>query len=334
MNLFDEIGIPKPIALAPMEDVSDISFRLTCKRFGADLVYTEFVNADGLVRSAKPTKTRMKLRLHQDERPIGIQIYGGDLDTMIEAARIAEDQKPELLDINAGCWVKNVAMRGAGAGLLRDLPQMVKMAKSIVETVRLPVTLKTRLGWDPSSIRIVEVAQMLEDVGIRALTIHCRTRDQAHRGSADWSWIPRIKEAVTIPIVLNGDVFTPHDVHRAFTTTGCDGVMIARGAIERPWIFEEAKRFLATGELPPQRTFVERIEACIAQLRLAVEYKGEHRAVMEMRKHYAGYFKGIPHIKPLRMELMKPVSFDEVLAILNEQRNRCLVESFELEQDV
>ncbi len=316
MNIFEQLGIPRPILLAPMEDVTDISFRLICRQFGADMVYTEFVNADGLVRSAKPTKTRLKLRIHEAERPIGIQIYGGDIDTMMEAARIAEEQRPEILDINAGCWVKNVALRGAGAGLLRDLPRMVTMADAIVRAVSLPVTLKTRLGWDAESIRIVELAQMLEDVGVRALTVHCRTRDQGHRGAADWSWIPRIREAVSIPVVLNGDVLTGQDVRRAFETTGCDGVMIARGAIANPWIFREAKQIHAGEPEPAPPDFSERVRTCLEHLALAVAYKGERRAIFEMRKHYAGYFKGVAHFKQARMRLMVPETFSGVQDIL------------------
>ncbi len=316
MNLFESLGVSHPIVLAPMEDVTDISFWLICKQFGADIVYTEFVNADGLVRSKKPTKTRQKLQLLEEERPIGIQIYGGEISTMIEAARIVEEQKPEIVDINAGCWVKNVAMRGAGAGLLRDLPQMVKMAKSIVDSVNIPVTFKTRLGWNSDEFQIVELSKMLEDVGIKALTLHCRTRDQAHKGEADWSWIPKVKQAISIPVILNGDVFTAQDVKRAFDTTGCDGVMIARGAIANPWIFQEAKHLLTASELFPEPDFNDRIETCLRHLSLAVHYKGERRAVLEMRKHYTGYFKNIPNIKNLRMALMIPYTFSEVEEIL------------------
>jgi tRNA-dihydrouridine synthase B len=300
-----------------MEDVTDISFRLLHKRFGADIVYTEFVNADGLVRSKKPTNTRKKLRILEEERPIGIQIYGGNLDTMVEAARIVEDQEPELLDINAGCWVKNVAMRGAGAGLLRDIPGMVNMAKTIVDTVDIPVTLKTRLGWDSDSIQIVELAKMLEDTGIQVLTIHCRTRAQGHNGEADWAWIEKVKEAVHIPVVLNGDVTTPESAKEAFDTTGCDAVMVARGAINNPWIFREIKHFLATGELLPPPTFRERIETCIEHLRLSVSYKeDERRAIFEHRKYYSAYLHGIRNAKHMRMALMKPENFAETEDLL------------------
>jgi tRNA-dihydrouridine synthase B len=317
MNLLEQLGIARGVFLAPMEDVTDISFRLLCKRFGADMLYTEFVNADGLVRSKKPTKTRLKMLLHPEEHPIGIQLYGGNLDTMIEAARMAEDARPDLIDINAGCWVRNVAMRGAGAGLLRDLPAMVKMASSIVNTVGLPVTLKTRLGWDRDSIRIVELARMLEDVGIRALTIHCRTRDQAHNGAADWSWIPRVKAAVSIPVVLNGDVMSADDCARAFRETDCDAVMIARGAIANPWIFREVKHLLNTGVLLPPPDFEERILVTIDHLRLASRYKGELRAVLEMRKHYAGFFKHVRNGRSFRMALMTPKTLAEVEDLLH-----------------
>ena len=317
MNLLEQLGAMHGLLLAPMEDVTDISFRRICKRFGADLLYTEFVNADGLVRSKKPTKSRNKMRLMEDEHPIGIQIYGGNLETMTEAASIAEEQEPDLLDINAGCWVKKVATRGAGAGLLRDIPYMVKMAKTIVQQVDLPVTLKTRLGWDEESIRIVELAKMLEDVGVQALTVHCRTRGQGHSGDPDWSWIPKIKEAVSIPVILNGGVFTPQDVRRAFDETGTDAVMIARGAIENPWIFREAKHYLRNGELLPPPTFRERIETAIEHLRLAVEYKGERRAVFEMRKHYIAYFKHLPNNRKMRMILMKPETFADAEDVLS-----------------
>ncbi|MDX9758421.1 MAG: tRNA dihydrouridine synthase DusB [Bacteroidota bacterium] len=316
MNLFESLGIRKGLLLAPMEDVTDMSFRQICKEFGADLVYTEFVNADGLVRSSKPTKTRQKMLIREEERPVGIQIYGGNMDTMLEAARIAEAEQPDLLDINAGCWVKKVAGRGAGAGLLRDLPAMVEMARGIVDAVRLPVTLKTRIGWDHDSIRIVELAKMLEDVGIRALTVHCRTRQQGHSGDADWSWIPKIKAAVSMPVILNGGVMSPEDARRAFDETGCDAVMIARGAIANPWIFRETKYFMETGILPEPPTFAERIATAVRHLRLAVRIKGERRAVLEMRKHYIAYLKFVPNSRQMRMILMKPETLAEAEDVL------------------
>ncbi|MCB2206337.1 tRNA dihydrouridine synthase DusB [bacterium] len=317
MNILEKLGAQKGLLLAPMEDVTDISFRQICKEFGADLVYTEFINADGLVRSKKPTKSRNKMVIRDEERPIGIQIYGGNLDTMQEAAAIVETQEPDLIDINAGCWVKKVAKRGAGAGLLRDLPYMVRMAKTIVDQVSLPVTLKTRIGWDLESIQIVELAKMLEDVGVQALTIHCRTRQMGHNGDPIWEWIPRVRDAVSIPVVLNGGVMTPQDAVRAFEETGCDAVMIARGAIANPWIFRETKHFMSTGVLLPAPSFEERIDTALRHLRLAVSVKGERRAVLEMRKHYIAYLKYVPNSRQMRQILMKPETLAEAEDVLH-----------------
>lgn len=316
-SILEQLGAQQGLLLAPMEDVTDISFRQICKEFGADIVFTEFVNADGLVRSKKPTKSRMKMILREEERPAGIQIYGGKLDTMQEAAGIVETEQPDIIDINAGCWVKKVAKRGAGAGLLRDLPYMVRMAKTIVEQVALPVTVKTRIGWDDDSIQIVELAKMLEDVGVRALTVHCRTRQQGHSGDPDWSWIPKIREAVSMPVILNGGVMTPQDVAHAFDETGCDAVMIARGAIANPWIFREAKQLLETGTLPLPPGFRERIETALRHLRLAVSIKGERRAVLEMRKHYIAYLKYVPNSRQMRNILMKPETLAEAEDVLH-----------------
>jgi len=246
------LTIEQGIVLAPMEDVTDLPFRLICKRMGADLMYTEFVNSDGLVRGN--VKTAKKMSFLPEERPIGIQIYGGDVGAMEGAARLAESYEPDLIDINCGCWVRDVAMRGAGAGLLRDLPRMEQIARAVAGAVKVPVTLKTRLGWDSTNIRIVDVAKMCEQVGIQALTVHCRTREQGHRGAVDFSWIPRIKEAVSIPVIVNGDIVTPEDVRNAFTSTGCDAVMIGRGAVSNPWIFQQARHFLATGAHMPEPT--------------------------------------------------------------------------------
>jgi tRNA-dihydrouridine synthase B len=318
MTLLERLGVQKGLLLAPMEDVTDISFRLLHKQFGADIVYTEFVNADGLVRSKKPTRSRQKLRILDEERPIGIQIYGHNLDTMEEAAGIVEEKEPEILDINAGCWVKKVAHRGAGAGLLRDLPAMVKMAKTIVDKVDIPVTLKTRLGWDTDSIQIIELSKMLQDVGIEMLTIHCRTREQGHSGEADWSWIEKIKSAVSIPVILNGDVVSAESAKKAFDETGCDAVMIARGAINNPWIFKETKHYFETGQLLDPPVFRERIETCVKHLRLSVEYKdSEKRAIFEHRKYYAGYLHGMRNAKQMRIAMMKPESLAEAEDILH-----------------
>ena len=295
-----------------MEDVTDLPFRVICKRMGADIVYTEFVNSDGLVRGSK--KTKHKMSFWEEERPLGIQIYGGEISSMEGAAQLAESFNPDLIDINCGCWVKDVAMRGAGAGLLRDLPKMEKIASTVVNSVRLPVTLKTRLGWDPASIRIVDVARMCEQAGIKALTVHCRTRDQGHKGSVDYSWIPRIKEAVSIPVIVNGDIVTPQDVKRVFDETGADGIMIGRGAVINPWIFRQTKHFFATGELLPEPTIEERVALLREHLRLSVDFKGERAGVIELRKHYSGFLRGLPHVSKIRMELMQ---FTEAQPILD-----------------
>ena len=297
------IEIDRGILLAPMEDVTDLPFRVVCKRLGADIVYTEFVNSEGLVRGAE--KTRKKMLFLDEERPFGIQIYGGEIASMASAAQLAESFGPDLIDINCGCWVKDVALRGAGAGLLRNLPRMQALASEVVRAVKLPVTLKTRLGWDPNSIRIVEVARMVEDVGIKALTVHCRTRDQGHQGPVDYSWIPRIKEAVSIPVIVNGDIVSPANVRHVFEATGCDAVMIGRGAVVNPWIFREARHELETGTVLPGPTLHERVHFLIEHLRLSVEHKGERRGVLELRKHIAGYLRGLPHISKIRLHLMQ-----------------------------
>ncbi len=297
------IDIEQPILLAPMEDVTDLPFRVMCKRLGADIVYTEFVNSEGLVRGSD--KTKKKMFFWEEERPFGIQIYGGEIASMAGAAQMAESFNPDIIDINCGCWVKDVAMRGAGAGLLRDLPRMEKLAGTVVNAVKTPVTLKTRLGWDKNSIRIVEVAKMCEAVGIKALTVHCRTRDQGHKGEVDYSWIPKIKEAVSIPIIVNGDIVSPQNVKNVFEATGCDGVMIGRGAVLNPWIFRQAKHYRVTGELLPEPTIEERVDLLREHLRLSVEFKGERAGVIELRKHYSGFLRGMPHVSKIRMELMQ-----------------------------
>jgi tRNA-dihydrouridine synthase B len=305
------INIDRPIALAPMEDVTDLPFRLICKRLGADLVYTEFVNSEGLIRDS--SKTKSKMLFAEEERPFGIQIYGAIEASMERAAQIAESYQPDLIDINCGCWVKDVALRGAGAGLLRDLPRMERLVQRVVKTVQTPVTVKTRLGWDQDEIRIVEVAQMLEHIGVRALTIHCRTRAQGHKGEPDFSWIPKIKAAVSIPVIVNGSLTTPLQIEQTFAETGCDGVMIGRGAIDNPWIFKQTRQFRATGKLPEIILLEERIRVMSEHLKLAVEHKGERKGVIEFRKHYAGYLRGIPHGARVRQELMQYLELKPVL---------------------
>jgi tRNA-dihydrouridine synthase B len=248
----------------------------------------------------------------EEERPFGIQIYGGEESSMEGAAKIADSLNPDIVDINCGCWVKDVAMRGAGAGLLRNLPKMERIVASVVNASKSPVTVKTRLGWDENSIRIVEVAKMLQGIGVQGLTVHCRTRVQAHKGVPDYSWIPKIKAAVSIPVIVNGNIFSPEDVKSVFDETGCDGVMIGRGAIDNPWIFQQAREFLRSGNLPRQISIEERVAICIEHLRLSVEYKGGRTGVLEMRKHYSGYLRGLPGIAKLRAELMTYDMMDHV----------------------
>jgi tRNA-dihydrouridine synthase B len=304
----------KAVMLAPMEDVTDISFRLICRELGADIVYTEFVNSEGLVRASE--KTHKKLRIVEEERPVGIQIYGNNIKSMVQAALIAQEENPDLIDINAGCWIKGVVGCGAGAGLLKDPDYMQRLVKEVVDAVDLPVTVKTRIGWDTDSIHILDVARRLEDVGIQALTVHCRTRSMGHKGDADWSWIPRVKEVVKIPVVLNGNVMTAHDVKKAFDETGADGVMIARGAIGNPWIFSEAKDLLKYGVITDAINEERKIDICLRHLRLAIEVKGLHRGILEHRKYYSGYLKGMYLSSHARQQLMKPTEYNKVEDIL------------------
>lgn len=305
-----KINIDKAILLAPMEDVTDVSFRLVCRELGADVVYTEFVNSEGLVRANE--RTHKKLKIIEAERPVGIQIYGSNIESMVGAARIAEAENPDMIDINAGCWVKNVVGCGAGSALLKDIPYLVELVKSVVDSVSLPVTVKTRIGWDNDSIKIVEVAKRLEDVGIKALTVHCRTRSMGHRGEADWSWVTKVKEDVSIPVVLNGGVFDAMDVSQAFKETNADGVMIARGAIGNPWIFLEAKEIMSKGYIQTKIDDEMKINTCLRHLELAIDLKGEKRAVIEHRKFYSGYLKGMHHSSKIRNELMQYVEFNLV----------------------
>ncbi|MDP2207827.1 MAG: tRNA dihydrouridine synthase DusB [Bacteroidota bacterium] len=307
------INIAYPIALAPMEGITDTSFRIICKRLGADLVYTEFVNAEGLVRLSE--KTKHKMFFTEEERPLGIQIYGGLETSMEGAAKMAEEMQPDFIDINAGCWVRNVVGQGAGAGLLKDLLKMERVVSTVVKAVTLPVTVKTRLGWDDSNIKIIEVAKMVECVGAAALTVHCRTRSQAHKGKVDYSWIPKIKSAVKIPIIVNGGITSPEIAKHVFESTGCDGIMIGQGAIQNPWIFKEIKSYLLTGNHLAPASLAERIEMLIEHLKLSVQYKGERGGVIEFRKYYSGYLRSFPDVAKLRAELMK---YDKVEPIATE----------------
>ncbi|MCZ7601298.1 MAG: tRNA dihydrouridine synthase DusB [Ignavibacteriales bacterium] len=307
--------IKNALLLAPMEDVTNIGFRKLCKEFGADVVYTEFVNSDGLIR--KNEKTHKKLRISDEERLVGIQIYGGNLEPMIEAAKIAEVENPDIIDINAGCWVKKVAGRGAGAGLLKDPPYMQKMVDEIVKAVNIPVTVKTRIGWDQDSIMILEIAKRLEDVGAAALTIHCRTRQQGHKGDPDWSWIPKIKEVVNIPVAVNGGIMTPEDAKLAFEQTGADAVMIARGAIGNPWIFSQTKELIENGKLPSEPSLEDKIKVTLQHLRYEIARADNERwAVIPFRKFYSGYLKGFHHVSKIRQEIMKYESYEPIEELL------------------
>lgn len=308
-----KINIERALLLAPMEDVTDIAYRRLCKELGADVVYTEFVNSDGLIRSNK--KTEKKLEITEEERPVGIQIYGGNLEPMIEAAKIAEAKNPDLIDINAGCWVKKIANRGAGAGLLKDPEYMQTMVGLIVKAVQIPVTVKTRIGWDNSSVNILEIAKRVEDAGAAALTVHCRTRTQGHSGEPDWSWIPKVKEVVKIPVALNGGVFTSEDVKRAFDETNADAVMIARGAIDHPWIFREAKEIFK-GRYVVQVSAEERIHTALRHLRYSIEIKELRAAIIPFRKYYSGYLKGLHNSHKVRQELMKLTEYAPIEELL------------------
>ena len=290
--------------LAPMEDVTDPSFRYICKRFGADMVTTEFISSDGLIRDA--WKSRAKLNINDFERPVAIQIYGNQIEPMVEAARIAETANPDVIDINFGCPMKKIAGRGAGSGMMRDVPLMVEMTKQIVEAVKKPVTVKTRLGWDDDSKNIEEIALRLQDVGIAALTIHGRTRCQLYKGEADWTLIGKVKNnpLIHIPIIGNGDVDSGEKAREMFDRYGVDAIMIGRATYGRPWIFREVRHYLDTGEVMPQPSVVERVAIAKEHLAKSIEVKGERVGVLEMRRHLSNYFKGLPNFKDTRMKLV------------------------------
>jgi len=301
-----------------MEDVSDPPFRAVCKEGGADLMYTEFISSEGLIRDA--AKSRQKLDIFEYERPIGIQLFGGDIGNMVESAKIATEVNPDLIDINYGCPVKAVACRGAGAALLQDIPKMVQMTSDIVKATHLPVTVKTRLGWDDNTKNIVEVAERLQDIGIKALTVHGRTRVQMYKGSADWTLIGQIKEnpRMHIPIFGNGDIDSPEKAVEYKNRYGVDGVMIGRAAIGAPWFFNEVKHFIKTGEHLPAPTIADRIDVTRKHLDFSIRWKGNKLGIFEMRRHYTNYFKGVPDFKPFRMQLVEAPTIEEVNQILNE----------------
>ncbi|MDX1530135.1 MAG: tRNA dihydrouridine synthase DusB [Rhodothermales bacterium] len=306
----------RPVLLAPMEDVSDPPFRLLCKRYGADLLYTEFISSGGLVYGADDSVS--KLDIYEAERPVGIQIFGGNEEQVRQAAAITDRAGPDLIDINFGCPVKKVVCKDGGAGILRNLPKMQRITESVLEEATRPVTVKTRLGWNDQSIRILEVARMLEDVGVAALAVHARTRAQMYKGEARWQWLRRIKEEGVrdIPLIGNGDATTPEKVKAMFDETGVDAVMIGRGAIGNPWIFRDAKRYLETGEVPPPPGWEERVSVVAEHLQLKCEWLGERKGVLEMRRHYGGYFKGHRGASRLRQQLMEHEAMDGVLEVL------------------
>lgn len=307
-----------PLLLAPMEDVSDPPFRALCKEKGADLMYTEFISAEGLIRDA--AKSVQKLDIYDYERPIGIQIFGEKIESMREAAAIAEEANPEIIDINYGCPVKKVACKGAGAGILLDIPKMQSMTEEIVKRVNKPVTVKTRLGWDHDSIKIVEVAKRLQDVGIQALSIHGRTRQQMYKGEADWSHIAEVKaqEDIHIPIFGNGDIDSPEKALEYKNKYGVDGIMIGRASIGYPWIFNEIKEYLKNGTHLPPPDIHERVEVTKRHLDFSIQWKGDKKGIYEMRRHYTNYFKGIQNFKPYRTRLVEAPTYEETLQILNE----------------
>ncbi|MEY3432693.1 MAG: tRNA dihydrouridine synthase DusB [Bacteroidota bacterium] len=301
-----------PLLLAPMEDVSDPPFRAVCKKNGADLMFTEFISSEGLIRDA--LKSRQKLDIFDEERPVGIQIFGGDEEAMAISAGIVDTVNPDLLDINFGCPVKKVVCKGAGAAVLKDIDLMVRLTKAVIKSCNVPVTVKTRLGWDFNSINIIEVAERLQDIGVQALSIHGRTRSQLYKGDADWSWIAKVKDnpRMHIPIFGNGDIDSPEKALEYKNRYGVDGIMIGRAAIGYPWFFREVKHFVATSEHLNPPSLEERVEVILQHLKASIAWKGEKLGIFEMRRHYANYLKGIPHIKTLRNKLVTLASLEEI----------------------
>ncbi len=306
-----------PLLLAPMEDVSDPPFRALCKKHGADLMYTEFISSEGLIRDA--AKSVQKLDIYEYERPIGIQIFGSDIESMKQAASIIEKTNPDILDINYGCPVKKVACKGAGAGILQDIPKMIKMTEEIVKSTSLPVTVKTRLGWDENTKFVVDTAERLQDIGIEAISIHGRTRKQMYKGEADWTLIGEVKNnsRMKIPVFGNGDIDTPQKAVEYKERYGVDGIMIGRATIGYPWFFNEVKHFMKTGETLPSPTISERVEVAKDHLLMSIRWKGETLGINEMKRHYTNYFKGIAHFKDYRSKLVSSNELNEILDTLN-----------------
>ena len=306
-----------PLLLAPMEDVSDPPFRALCKQYGADLMYTEFISSEGLIRDA--AKSVKKLDIFEYERPVGIQIFGSNIESMKRATEVTEQANPDIIDINYGCPVKKVAGKGAGAGILQDIPKMVEMTKQIVNSTKLPVTVKTRLGWDDNTKYIVEVAERLQDIGIKAISIHGRTRKQMYKGEADWTLISEVKNnsRMHIPVFGNGDITSPQKAVEYKKKYGVDGVMIGRASIGNPWFFKNVKHYIKTGEELPNISLKERVEVARKHLEMSIEWKGEGLGIVEMRRHYANYFRAIPDFKPTRMTLVTSMNAQEIFDTLD-----------------
>ena len=313
------IELPEfPLLLAPMEDVSDPPFRRLCKMHGADMMYSEFISSEGLIRDAM--KSMKKLDIFDYERPVGIQIFGGDEEAMALSAKIVAAVNPDIVDINFGCPVKKVVCKGAGAGVLKDIDLMIRLTKAVVNSTDLPVTVKTRLGWDTETINIMEVAERLQDVGVKALTIHARTRAQMYKGEADWNYISKVKNnpRINIPIFGNGDVDSPQKALEYKNKYDCDGIMIGRGAIGYPWIFNEVKHYFKTGEILPEPSIEQRLEAVRQHAEWSMEWKGERLGLIEMRQHYSNYFRGIPHFKDFRRKFLEVFTLEEMDVVIAE----------------
>lgn len=324
MNIADiQLG-DRPLFLAPMEDVTDIGFRHLCKRFGASMVYTEFVSAEALVRSVRQTVS--KLNISDEERPVGIQIYGRDVESMVEAARIVEQARPDVIDINFGCPVKKVAGKGAGAGMLQNIPLLLEITREVVKAVKTPVTVKTRLGWNSENLVITDLAEALQDCGIKALTIHGRTRAQMYTGDADWTLIGKVKEnpRIQIPIIGNGDICTPEQARDAFNKYGVDAVMVGRATFGRPWIFKEMRDFLDGRPADESLTFDRKLDILLEQLRINVERIDEYRGILHTRRHIAAspIFKGIPDFRQTRIAMLRATTVEELTGIMEEVRQR------------
>ncbi len=312
----------QPLFLAPMEDITDPSFRYLCKKFGADMMYTEFISSDGLIRDG--AKSLKKLDIYDYERPMGIQLYGHMIDSMVEATHRAVEAKPDVIDINYGCPVRKIANRGAGAGLLANIPLMMEMTRAIVEASPIPVTVKTRLGWDDQNKIIVEVAEQLQDLGIRALTIHGRTRAQMYKGTADWTLIGQVKQnpRMQIPIIGNGDITSAVEAKEAFEQYGVDGIMIGRAAVGKPWLFKHIKHYLLSGELLPEPSVGEKVDMARMQFEKSLELKEGPVGIYEMRRHFSNYFKGLPHFKEMRLKLLTSLDVEEIFSFLEEIREK------------